>query len=665
MKKFLLPLFALSLWISPYFAAALDAQENQQPLIADDVIITGTRLEQQNEKIPVQVTVITAADIKASGAQSIPDALKDLGGVIVTDLNGNGFNQKVDMGGFGETSDRHVAVVVNGRKMNPIDQTNINFLSIPIENVEKIEVLHGGNSVLYGGDAMGGVINIITKEPEEGSHVWGEAAGGSNDTLKGTAGVSFTNDDFDLSAGLVYYETDGYRDRSAADRRSAYAKFTYFATDTLYFNLEANSTQADYEYPGGLTLAAMESNRRQAANPQDEGESRDDYIVFSANSDWGLYGALNLNLSLRKYERQDTMVSWNAPAWSSYGYYDYEYSTIGFNPQYVLEQPLFGKDNRLTLGIEVYGTDYDSWNGDTTAKISINTYDHEQTTTGFYAQEEFSILEDLVLNIGGRYEDFDTTLKSSLGTDKDINENEWAWNFGLAYAFSAGSKIYTRAYQAYRYPRVDEYMILTSGSVNEDLKHEKSKGYEAGIRFVGMENRLSTNLRFFTFDVDDEITWNNVTWQNENLDETRHQGGELDIKFQATELLSLFGGFGYTDAEFTAGTNDGKRIPLVPEFKSNLGFSLNFACGLTYKFQYNHLGERYAGGDNANTYEKLSSADTVDMYLTYQVNQFEIFLNATNIFNEKYYNGYNYGPGYGSYYPMPEAVYYGGVRFRF
>jgi outer membrane receptor protein involved in Fe transport len=92
---------------------------------------------------------------------------------------------------------------------------------------------------------------------------------------------------------------------------------------------------------------------------------------------------------------------------------------------------------------------------------------------------------------------------------------------------------------------------------------------------------------------------------------------------------------------------------------------LNFDFGLTFRCQYNHLGKRYAGGDSSNVYDKLDSADTVDLYLSYPYKQVEFFLNATNIFNEEYYNGYNYGPGFESYYPMPEAVYYGGIRVKF
>jgi iron complex outermembrane receptor protein len=627
------------------------------PLIVDDMVVTGSRFEQKTEKIPAQITVITAEDIKESGAQSVPDALRNLGGVIVTDLNGNGFNQKVDMGGFGETSDRHVAIVVNGRKINAIDISGVNFLSIPIENIKRIEVLHGGNSVLYGGDAMGGVINIITKDAQEGVHGSAEVGFGSFDTIKGTAGLTFGLDRFDGNLGVVQYNTDGYRDRSEADRTSVYGKLTYHASDILAVSLEANTTTADYQYPGGLTTAQIEQDRKQAGNLADEGESQDDYYVLTFETDWGAYGKLDLNLSYRDYSREDDMPSW-------FTYYDYDYDTIGVNPQYVLNTALAEKQHRLTIGMELYDTDYTAWSGPTKALTHTNNFDHDQKTLGIYVQDEVNLMQDLVVNLGVRYEDFDTTLDSSLGNDSDLDETEWAWNLGIAYIFMPGSKLYARAYQAFRFPRVDEFMVLWSGAVNTDLKHETSRGYEAGARVIGIDDRLTANVRLFTFDVDDEIAWNGLLGQNENLDETRHQGAEFNLNFQAADLLNLFGSLGYTNAEFSAGPNDGKQIPLVPEFKASAGFELKFDCGFSYRVQYNYLGSRYAGSDNSNTLGKLDNAGTVDMYAGYTFKNVEFFANATNIFNEEYYDGYNYS-GWESFYPMPEAVYYGGIRIRF
>lgn len=646
MKKELWLVLMSAFLALPCTGMAGEAETEDDAVLVDDMIVTASRSEQANEKVAAQVTVITAEDIRAGGAQSVPDALKNLGGVVVSDLWGNGLRQTVDMGGFGETAQQHVAVLVDGRKLNPIDQSGISYLNIPIENVEKIEVFHGGNSVLYGASAMGGVINIITKEAKSGVHAWAEGGAGSYGTAKGNAGVSFSSGKFGGSIGGAFYDTDGYRDQSAFSRRSGNARFTFDPSDILSFAFDTTMATADYEYPNALTLAQMEENRKQANSyyPDDGGESHDNAYVFSIKSDLKEFGRINLDLSYRDYNRSD--ISYGSQC-------DYDYNTFGVNPQYVLDHAIWGKDNRLTLGMEYYDTDYD-------ASYYGSSYDNNQSFIGFFIQDEFNVLQNLILNIGTRYEDVDTSLKGT--ANKDVDEDEWAWNIGLSYIFMPRSKVYIRAYQAYRFPLVDEY--VTYGVFNTNLTHETSQGYEIGTRFVGLDNRLGIDLRLFLFDVDDEIAYNNISYLNENLEETRHQGGEVNIDYQVSGLVLLFGGVGYTDAKMTAGPYDGKNIPLVPELKAHLGFELKFDFGLNFRCQYNHLGERYAGSDNENDYDKLDSADTVDLYLSYPYEGMEFFINANNIFNEKYYTGYHTAWGE-TYYPVAEAVYFAGVRVRF
>ncbi|MBN2062841.1 MAG: TonB-dependent receptor, partial [Deltaproteobacteria bacterium] len=164
-KMFIVLIFMLLLM--PGLSPA-QGKADERAVTMEEVVVTGTRFEREIDKIPAHVSVITADEIKSSGAQTVPDALRKLGGISIRDLNGNGNNQMVDIGGFGETADRHVAVVINGRRVNPIDQSGIRWSLIPMDNIERIEVLYGSGAVLYGDNAIGAVINIITKDAEEG-----------------------------------------------------------------------------------------------------------------------------------------------------------------------------------------------------------------------------------------------------------------------------------------------------------------------------------------------------------------------------------------------------------------------------------------------------------------------------------------------------------------
>lgn len=642
---------ALALAIGPFSAEAVA----QTPVQLEEMVVTATRTSRETEKIPARVTVITRDQIEASGAGSVPEVLRNLANIFVSDLNGNGQNQTVDMGGFGETANRHVAVTIDGRRINPIDQSGPRWAAIDLANVERIEVLAGGGSVLYGDQAMGGVINIITRDPEEGLKFRVEAGGGSLDTFKTAVGLNYGTDRGGIVLDAVTRSTDGYRDNSAAEQRSFAGKFTRRLSDRAAGRFQLDYIDAEYEFPGALTAEQMAQNRRQTLTPDDKESMRAATLSTGLELDFGAAGRLDLGASFRDEQRDADMVSW----WT---YSTYDLATWTLNAKYVLDRPLAGRENRLTVGLDAAFDDYDLDTGYAPGAFD-NRFRHGRDTLAGYLQDELALSDALVLNLGFRGERPDTELRADVGgmeTVVDKDDAEYAWNAGLAYRFMKRSKIYARAYRSFRYPVVDEYTSTWTGAMNADLEHETALGYEAGLEVWALDS-LKAGLRLFTFDVDDEIAWNDFTFQNENIGETRHQGAEADLRYQALDFLALFASAAFTEVEFRSGENSGRTVPQVPQFKAHAGVELEGPEGLTCRVRYNYVGEQYFGGDYANILDKMDAYQTVDLYLRYRWRQAEVFANATNIFNEEYSaSGWS-----GSYYPMPEAVYFAGVRLEF
>ena len=128
------------------------------------IVVTPYRYEESLDNAVANVTVLTSKDIKNSGASQVIDVLRSVPGISVRDYYGNGTQANVDMAGFGEQSLLNVLVLVDGRWVNSIDLSGVDWTQIPLGNVDRIEVIHGGSgSVLYGDNASSGVINIITK----------------------------------------------------------------------------------------------------------------------------------------------------------------------------------------------------------------------------------------------------------------------------------------------------------------------------------------------------------------------------------------------------------------------------------------------------------------------------------------------------------------------
>lgn len=148
------------------------------------VIVSGSRFEENRNEVPADVKVITRDEIANSTSVDIPQVLSQIGGLSVSNNSGGSLNldSTVDMGGFGATASSTTLILVDGQRMNPADSSPVNWQSIPIDSIERIEIIQGGASVQYGNGAVGGVINIITNGGKRNINQ-ASATYGSNSTL--------------------------------------------------------------------------------------------------------------------------------------------------------------------------------------------------------------------------------------------------------------------------------------------------------------------------------------------------------------------------------------------------------------------------------------------------------------------------------------------------
>ncbi len=180
MKHFISIFLSLTFFVVfPSFSLAQDKE-----VTLEKVVVTATRDVEEIRKIPASVTVVTKEEIEQSNAQNVVDLLRNEVGIEVRDNYGNGKSASVDIRGFGETGLLNTLVLVDGRRVNQIDLSGVDWTQIPLDQVERIEIIRGSGSVLYGDNAAGGVINIITKRPEKPFSAKAEVGGEATATTK-------------------------------------------------------------------------------------------------------------------------------------------------------------------------------------------------------------------------------------------------------------------------------------------------------------------------------------------------------------------------------------------------------------------------------------------------------------------------------------------------
>ena len=642
----------------------------------EEVVVTGTRFEEKIERIPSNITVIDEEKIKNSNAMTIPDLLRNEEGIVVRDLLGTGKTAQVDLRGFGESAPYNVLVLVDGRRVNEIDLSGVDWTQIPIENIERIEIVRGTGSVLYGDNAVGGVINIITKIPSQ------ELAFSAGTTF---GSYSLNADRFSVSGGQgkvtgslygSYEATQGYRENNEYRAKDLGGKIILDATDALVFNLSGSYHSDDYGMPGPLPESILESDRRKSLDPTDEAETDDYYLKLGLDLDLESYGNFVADLSYRdrdiKSDFPDPLFPYVLAS---------KLDTWAFTPRHVWRTDLSGHRNSLIVGADFYRSDQDlnTYSGFLSSVTTLTgVADISKDSYGFYFNDEFSVTDTLILSLGARYEkaeydlhQIDLSAFPLAPLDETIKDSEPAYLAGLTWLYDGKSSLFARANRSFRFPLTDELVLFdyVAGKirVNTELQPQTGDHYEVGIRHE-FSPMFQANLTLFHADINDEIYYNRLTFTNENYDETLHQGVEVGGRADLFSHLTLFGNYTYEKATFEGGPFDGNEIPAVPQRKFNVGFRLHdIVPGLVFSAVYNYVGSSYLVSDQANQFEKLESYYTIDVKLSYTWKWINAFVGVNNLTDQQY-SEYGVVGGFTSipfFYPAPERNWLAGIEVTF
>jgi iron complex outermembrane receptor protein len=676
MKRFIFIIIFSIILIPRSFS--LYAQEKEVTL--EPVVVTATRDLQEIRKVPANVTVITREEIERSNAKTTLDILRNEVGVIVRDFAGNGKTASVDIRGFGETGPLNTLVLVDGRRVNEIDLSGVDWTQIPIEQIERIEILRGPGSVLYGDNAVGGVINIITKKPEKPLSFRAEILRGSYLYHKESSSVSGKWGPLSAIVYGDYSSSEGYRENGFLRYKDVGGKILFDLSDAVQFSFTGNFHRDDSGLPGALSQLLYEMDRRTTTKPDDKTETDDGFLTFGVKTNLGNMGRIEADLSYRHREVSNSFLS-SLPTSSFKDRRNL--TTWGWTPKYILEKTPGGHFNKITLGFDFYhsGSKINS----ESFFFGSTTFDGIETTkksTGLYLLDEFSILENLILSIGGRWEWVTYDISQDLSGVKDRKRNsEPAWNVGLNYLFGKGSSAFVSVKRSFRFPVTDEltqYIFEPPDfqpkiQINPAMKPQTGDHYEAGIRYV-FRDWLEGNLTLFWIDLKNEIFYNPDTFTNENAEKTRRQGFEVGLRVKPLDWLSLWGNYGYIQPRLRGDAFSGNDIPNVPRHKGSIGANLRFGeiflkeylKGLSINGRANFIGSRRFISDWANQVEKLDRYYTLDAKLSYSWKGLNAFVGVNNITNQKYaeYGVLNFlkQP---NYYPSPERNFFGGISYTF
>jgi len=542
----------MALWV-PGLSQAEDAQKDTEIVSTmEEVVVTATKTAEQRKDIPNSVIIKDAIDIEESPAKTLGELLANEPGIdwrTYGDYGGS--SGEIHIRGMSGNS---TAIFLNGLNINSPSLGTSDVAKIPLNSIEKIEVVKGSGSLLYGSGAMGGTINIITKQPEKDKiDLRAKAGYGENDTYE----LSLENGMF-LSKDFGYYltaskrETDGFRNNSDLDHKDVSLKLVFDKGDLLNVSLYGDYIDREYGLPGveppkgtaDFYVNGIKVYDNHASTLLDNGSDEDAHIVLEAKSqplDW-------LGLRIRgDYTNME-----------NYGYFrylDFSGNLVG-NKTWVTNEvsgvegnininPFTGAN--LLLGMEYKNFDWENKsvdlnNNGAELPASKTKTDEDLHTTGSYAEAQYRPSKYIKGVLGIRHEDH-----SEFGTEDlpryglIINPFE-----NTALKFNHGKHFRAPTPNDLFWP-ADPY---TQG--NPDLKPETGWHTDAGIEQSFFNDKFFLAATYFHWDVDDKIQWgpdSNGVWTPENLRTYKADGLEASTKIGPFYNLTLKLNYTYLDAE--------------------------------------------------------------------------------------------------------------------
>jgi iron complex outermembrane receptor protein len=650
--------------------STVQAQTNSE---FNPVVVSASRFEQSTSDVPALVEVITKEQIKESGVFSIPEALSQIGNLNVRNLNGGqlGVGATVDMRGFGASAKDNTLILLDGQRMNPIDSGSVRWESIPMNSIERIEILNGGGSVQYGDKAVGGVINIITRS-DRVSPASVSVTGGSFGTAitSGNYGKKFNNTKLDVNFSAS--NSEGWRDNGQASQGVANVGLTHYLNNVDRLFLVSSFNSQSYGTPGGVLGEVGQGNPR-AAKFNNVGDKT---VTNGTNHLVGMIKSIGnqsfLEVDFNYLDSGATQYTPNLTDKTTI----YDKWSYNFNPRI--------KKAWQDYGESVLGFDYSQAMGSFVTNTG-NIQKANLTNQSFYLTHRIPLSKQFDFLGGFRRQTQDAVAydyKSSTGNSNASKEQSAnATDLALNYKYGEANihKIYLRSNHSYRFANIDEYWGMGYGSTapyapyrifSGILAPQKNNTLELGGDWL-LGNRQKFGATIYQMDSSNEIRYDHATGTNINSADIRRYGVTANAHLNLAKDWMISPKVNFQSAKYTAGPFDGKSVALVPKISSSIGLMYKPKSSTTYSTYLNYVGSQYYEGDENNSKNKMPSFTTVDFSAIYKYGSWESALRLKNIFDKRYanYGGYgfvhlrpgssfsNYGDSY-YYYPAdPRAIF--------
>ncbi|WP_065204427.1 TonB-dependent receptor domain-containing protein [Shewanella woodyi] len=588
--------------LSSYSAMAEDVTANAVD-VDEKITVTGSRFDRTADQQLTVINTIEREEIARLNPKSVADVLETLPGVSISRNGGAGQATSVSVRG---SNSNHVLVLIDGVKVGSATLGTVSFNTLSPENIERIEVLKGPRASVWGSDAIGGVIQIFTRQLKDGEWFAG-AEYGSNDYIRGSFGTGMSHGKGSTTLAVNHEQSDGY---------------------DVYNGAPVENDDDGYNRTSLSLKGSQQINQNWQAlwNGQyDKGNTQYDDIYAFGSAD----------------ESDFDNYLWNLAA---------QYSNEQFTSKLALSQSSDANEDfrgdDITVPVSVFETKRDqiNWSNQYLAANDLTFTGgidwSNEAVKGDYAQDERDIFgayilaqkqwSQLLAEVAVRYDDVENI------------DSEVSYNASLAYQLTEEWRLAASTGTAFKAPTFND--LYWPGSGNPDLISETAKSYDLTLHYQA--NDIRAYISLFENNIDNLIAWAPTgekddygfdIWKPANINQAKIQGVEFSANFSVFKLEHQIA-YTFLDAE-----NKQTDDELIGRSENEFNYQVSYTWDqVDLLANYHYQGKRYAGSKNY-----FDATHQLDLSIGYHLDDaWSLRLKANNLFDEEIISAQNYfSPG--------------------
>jgi len=547
------------------------AQELRQ---VDPVVVTATKIAEPRSQVGATVTVITEEELKTYNYLTVDDALRQVPGLEVQRQGSAGKFSQVRIRG---TSTQQVQVLIDGVRVKSPTAGTFDFSDLGLDQIQRIEVVRGPQSTLHGADAIGGVIQIITKQGQGPFSAYASSEVGNHDTLRERVGFSGSYKLLDYSFGAAWFESNGQFPNDGTEQRGIASRVgvTLPADGHIGLAFRYNRTKNDLPFDGNSTpvpfspFFVLDRDSRQQSETTTLSLQWDQKPVEWFEVHGRVSGFWNQLGFQDPFTLSDARIAFNSDS-------NDESSQIDTNRQDIELLGAFhlGKWNTFTVGVEqIYEYGRNRSSGGFLGRGVASVFSKQIDNFAYFFQDEIKLFDRVILSAGRRHDDNSafggaTTNRAGLVVRVPETDTRVRGSWG----------------EGFRAPTIND--LFFPGFSNPNLKPERSESWEAGVDQNFFKKRVRLGATYFENKFDDLIQFVSVggLFRPVNVAKAWTQGEEVTIEIEPIDRLLFTANYTHVETKDFSTRGELRR---VPHHVGNIGVTWTPIPALTVYTQIN------------------------------------------------------------------------------